>query len=51
MKNIISRLLWLLKQKNNLTSISQHLKAGDNPELTKFLKGNHHFVRVAKTFH
>jgi hypothetical protein len=51
MKDMLNKLLWALKMKNKLGSLSAQLRINDHPELTKFLKDNEQFRSMAKSFH
>jgi hypothetical protein len=51
MKNIINKLLWALKHKDQLRNLSQQFNVRDHPELTDFLKSNQQFRNMSKAFH
>ncbi len=51
MEKIISKMMWLLKRKNNLSNLINDLGGRDHKEFTEFLKKNPQFVNTAKNFH
>lgn len=51
MEKLISRVMWLLKQKNKMSNIASSIHVKDHEQFTNFLKSNAQFVNAAKAFH